>query len=212
MKVEVLKVAGLDIACDAVRLSFNSTSNEDTVIASGNDRTCMDLFADDVELLKKLIVAGDSHAKVMRMATVWLDVTMPRYWWSEADQCKVGFVTMSESSVHRLKSRIKKGELGVPDFEVDKYSVFATYIVEQTISAMFAGVTKCDISTEELKQMLPESFLQRRIICTNYQTLRHIYFDRRKHRLPIWHKFLDTLLEQLPFPEFITVEKEVISG
>ena len=59
-----------------------------------------------------------------------------------------------------------------------------------------------------LKQMLPESFLQRRIVCTNYQTLRHIYFDRRNHRLPIWHKFLDELLKQLPFPEFITIEKE----
>ena len=212
MKVDVLKVEGLDIACVAVRLSFNSTSNEDAVIASGNDRTCTDLFADDVELLKKLIVAGDSHAKVMRMATVWLDVTMPRYWWSEFDTYKQGTTTMSESSVHRLKSRIKKGELGVSDFEVDGESFFASYSVEQTLNHMIAGVTEYDISTEELKQMLPESFLQRRIICTNYQTLRHIYFDRRKHILPIWHKFLDTLLEQLPFPEFITVEKEVVSG
>ena len=207
MKVEVIDVHGLDIACEAVRLSFNSSSNEDNVIASENEGMCMDLYADDIELLKKLIIAGDSHAKVMRMATVWLDLTMPRYWWSEADQCKVGFVTMSESSVHRLRNRIKNGELSLADFEVDEESMFARYNVENTLRDMIAGVKQQDISTEELKQMLPESFLQRRIVCTNYQTLRHIYFDRRNHRLPIWRKFLDTVLEQLPFPDLITIEK-----
>ena len=208
MKVEVLKVAGLDIACDAVRLSFNSTSNEGAVIASGNDRTCMDLFADDVELLKKLIVAGDSHAKVMRMATVWLDVTMPRYWWSEFDTYKQGTTAMSESSVHTMIKQIKAGKLTRSRFET-------TNATGHTIDAFIYEIkdmVEKGASIEDVKCLLPESFLQRRIICTNYQTLRHIYFDRRKHRLPIWHKFLDTLLEQLPFPEFITVEKEVISG
>ena len=200
MKVEVIRVEGLDIACEAVRLSFNSKPNE-VRIKSSQD---INLWESDVELIKKLIVSGDSHSKVMRMATVWLDLTMPRYWWSEADQCKVGFVTMSESTAHKLLDNLKAGRVDIEsNFEYTDSSKDAVqWMLEEMIVQANEGA-----STEELKQMLPESFLQRRIVCTNYQTLRHIYFDRRNHRLPIWHKFLDELLRQLPFPEFVTIEK-----
>lgn len=201
MEVKVIRVEGLDIACEAVRLSFNSKPNE-VRIKSSQD---INLWESDVELLKKLIVSGDSHSKVMRMATVWLDLTMPRYWWSEADQCKVGFVTMSESTAHKLLDNLKAGKVDIEsNFEYTDSSKDAVqWMLEEMIVQANDGA-----STEELKQMLPESFLQRRIVCTNYQTLRHIYFDRRNHRLPIWHKFLDELLKQLPFPEFVTIEKE----
>ena len=202
MEVKVIRVEGLDIACEAVRLSFNSESNEGAVEKSQG----VNLWKDNVELAKKLILSGDSHSKCMRMATVWLDLTMPRYWWSEADQCKVGFVTMSESTAHRLLGNLKAGKVDIEsNFEYTNSSKDAIqWMLEEMIVQANEGAT-----TEELKQMLPESFLQRRIVCTNYQTLRHIYFDRRNHRLPIWHKFLDELLKQLPFPEFITIEKEV---
>ena len=202
MKVEVKRTEGLDIACEAVRLSFNSKPRENMIKMSHE----VDLWEDDVELLKKLIIAGDSHSKVMRMATVWLDLTMPRYWWSEADQCKVGFVTMSESTAHTLISKLKSGKIDISEsFECteDNKEAIQWMLEEMILQA------QAEASTEQIKQMLPESFLQRRIVCTNYQTLRHIYFDRRNHRLPIWHKFLDELLVQLPFPEFITIEKEV---
>jgi len=202
MEVKVIRVEGLDIACEAVRLSFNSESDEGAVEKSQG----VNLWKDNVELAKKLILSGDSHSKCMRMATVWLDLTMPRYWWSEADQCKVGFVTMSESTAHRLLVNLKAGRVDIEsNFEYTDSSKDAIqWMLEEMILQANEGAT-----TEELKQMLPESFLQRRIVCTNYQTLRHIYFDRRNHRLPIWHKFLDELMKQLPFPEFITIEKEV---
>jgi len=202
MEVKVIRVEGLDIACEAVRLSFNSESNEGATETSQG----VDLWKDNVELAKKLILSGDSHSKCMRMATVWLDLTMPRYWWSEADQCKVGFVTMSESTAHRLLGNLKAGKVDIEsNFEYTDSSKDAIqWMLEEMIVQANEGAT-----TEELKQMLPESFLQRRIVCTNYQTLRHIYFDRRNHRLPIWHKFLDELLKQLPFPEFVTIERGV---
>lgn len=42
----------------------------------------------------------------------------------------------------------------------------------------------------------------------SYQTLRHIYFARRDHRLPEWHTFCDWI-KTLPFSkELITREKE----
>lgn len=203
MQVIVRCVEGFDMACEAVRLSFNSKSNEENIVQSAFPSLHADLWEDDFELLKKLIVSGDSHSKVMRMVNVWIDLTMPRYWWSEFDTYKVGTTAMSESSVHRLQKRIKDGDLCVEDFEYTDNTELDTHLALERLQT---GVEE-GFSIEELKQMLPESFLQRRIVCTNYQTLRHIYFDRRNHRLPIWHKFLDNLLEQLPFPELITIEK-----
>lgn len=204
MNVFVKRVEGLDIACEAMRLSFNSEPAGEIITSAATGRA-LRLFDDDVKLLKKLIVSGDSHAKVTRMMSVWLDLDMPRYWWSEVDTYKQGTVAMSESTVHRLKSKIKSGNLTKADFETTSPS--SEKIIDWVITEL-AVMANNGATISELKEALPESFLQRRIVWTNYQTLRHIYFDRRNHRLPIWHTFLDKLIEQLPFPEFITVEKE----
>ena len=59
---------------------------------------------------------------------------------------------------------------------------------------------------EDIKQLLPESFIQTRIVQLNYQSLRNIYFQRRNHRLPEWREFC-TWIESLPYSkEFITIE------
>lgn len=55
----------------------------------------------------------------------------------------------------------------------------------------------------EFKKNLPEGFEQTRIIDFNYQALRRIYKQRKKHRLPEWQAFCDKL-EELPFSELIT--------
>ena len=49
-----------------------------------------------------------------------------------------------------------------------------------------------------IKEILPESFIQKRIVMFSYQTLRRIYFQRRNHRLPQWRKFCEWI-ETLPF-------------
>lgn len=51
---------------------------------------------------------------------------------------------------------------------------------------------------EEIKRLLPESFIQSRIINFSYQTLRRIYYQRYNHRLPEWRKFCGWI-ETLPF-------------
>lgn len=59
-----------------------------------------------------------------------------------------------------------------------------------------------------IKELLPETFMQKRIWMFSYQTLRRIYFQRRNHRLPQWRIFCDWI-KTLPFAEeFITIEKE----
>ena len=51
-----------------------------------------------------------------------------------------------------------------------------------------------------IKEILPTSFMQKRVQVFSYQTLRRIYLQRRKHRLPHWRKFCEWI-ESLPYAE-----------
>lgn len=50
----------------------------------------------------------------------------------------------------------------------------------------------------EIKQILPSSFMQKRVQYFSYPTLRRIWIQRHNHRLPHWHKFCEWI-EGLPF-------------
>lgn len=52
----------------------------------------------------------------------------------------------------------------------------------------------------EIKELLPESFKQKRIAMFSYQSLRNIVKQRHNHRLPEWHTFVDWV-RTLPFAE-----------
>ena len=60
---------------------------------------------------------------------------------------------------------------------------------------------KSDI--HRLKMNLPEGFLQRRVICTNYKVLRNIIGQREGHRLKLWQTFIDEVLAQAEHPEYL---------
>lgn len=69
-----------------------------------------------------------------------------------------------------------------------------------------------NLSGEELmdaKDKIPMGHIQRTVDTTiSYQTLRRIYFQRRHHRLPLWHQFCHWI-EGLPFAkELITIDKD----
>ena len=67
------------------------------------------------------------------------------------------------------------------------------------------------LSGEELEKAKDEismGHIQRTVDWFSYQTLRRIYFQRRNHRLPMWHDFC-SWIESLPFADvLITIEKE----
>jgi len=54
-----------------------------------------------------------------------------------------------------------------------------------------------------VKKRLPEGFLQTRMWCMSYRTLRNIILQRRTHRLPHWQDFIRQTLEQLDHPELM---------
>ena len=56
-------------------------------------------------------------------------------------------------------------------------------------------------------QLLPESYEQLRTCSFNYETLVHIYFARRDHKLEEWHRFCDWILE-LPYARELILGEE----
>lgn len=130
------------------------------------------------------------HNKFLESVMVWLDITAPRYWWAQADTYRVGITKQSESTMHTILRRHLTDE----DFEGGCHPGILQLLNE----AIEAG------SFDWIKHHLPESFLQRRIVCTNYKTLQNMEAQRRTHRLKEWQFFLDAIKSQLSKSEWIS--------
>lgn len=131
------------------------------------------------------------HNGFLESITVWLDIEACRAWWSEMDRYRVGKTQQSQSTMHTLSKRPPS----IEDFEEGtNYAVFNAFLQvwEQH---------KNDINV--LKMNLPEGFLQRRIVCTNYKVLRNIIQQRRNHRLKWWDHFINQILIQCEYPEYL---------
>lgn len=150
----------------------------------------------DMELMKKLIKSGSEHRKFLRMIHVQAEIRAPRYWLTELDTYKVGTVRNSSSTMHLITKR----ELNREDFSFEKSMGKETidYLLEAINCRIEAYNKKGSdglyiYSQEEreqyfreIKQLLPESFMQRIIWDANYEVLMAIYHQRKNHRLPEW--------------------------
>ncbi len=142
---------------------------------------------------RAVILAGKDggHNKFLESICVWLDIEAPRAWWSEMDTYRVGTTKQSESTMHTLSKRPPERD----DFEegTDDYQIQGFIVLWEQV--------KSDI--HRLKMNLPEGFLQRRVICTNYKVLRNIIWQREGHRLKLWQTFIDEVLAQAEHPEYL---------
>lgn len=186
MKVDVLKVDGIKEAFLGMGLSYGLTSNKNII--------CMEdakLAGRLTKICEKCARRGNGEDKFLRMIQIWADVTAPRFWWAEFDTYKVGTVALSESTMHTLGKRPlaqKDFEWGLPIELIDGLN---TYVCANC----------CSIETK--KRFLPEGFLQRRIVNFNYAVFANMIRQRRNHRLPQWHYFLNNVYYALPMQEFL---------
>ena len=110
-----------------------------------------------------------------------------------------------------LRGLIVYAEISAP---VWLYRELETYrIGRERLSSESTMHIECKgLSGEELekaKDEIPMGHIQKTVDMFSYQCLRRIYFQRRNHRLPMWHDFCKWI-EGLPFAEqLITCEKEV---
>ena len=143
---------------------------------------------------KTLATKEKGHNKFLEFMVVWLDITAPRFFWQQMATYRIGSSWLSESTMYT----ITKNKLEQINFEypIDE-------IILQRLNDM---IEKKDLG--KIKNHLPEGFLQRRIMVTNYKALRNIITQRWFHKLPQWQFFNRELLDQIDHPEFIVENYE----
>lgn len=159
----------------------------------------------DYILMMKLAKGGSSHAKYRRYIVVTVDITAPLYWWKEFDTYKVGTVANSCSTMHKIHDK----EFKLNDFSHEKLTGLNRDIFKGTIGVLnyereLFLKTKDRQHWDQMIQLLPSSYNQKRTVQLNYEVLAGIYPDRKHHKLDEWHK-LCAWIESLPYSELITV-------
>ena len=154
----------------------------------------------DLKLAQRLIKAGSEHRKFMRQIFVSVDITAPIYWWKEFDTYKVGTVSNSTSTMHKLAST----PITIDCFEMDDFENNLTYgygenvnfwnrLIEvlEILRQRYNGAMENKKHLEEIKEfeeakkaqvmakkywkelirLLPESWLQKRTVTMDYENL-----------------------------------------
>lgn len=211
MDFQTLMVAGFDSAMRGMRNPLKSYDKSDSKWILENADEHFVIGQNDYKLAKGLWKGGTEHRKWMRQVIVWVEITAPRYWWSEFDTYKIGTSANSESTMHTiLKENFNASEFEWPIFNNGDWDIMAAFndyintIKVVRDRANEATGEKREYYQQILKGMLPESFLQKRTICLNYEVLATMYRQRKNHRLPQWSKDFVSWVKTLPYSEFIT--------
>lgn len=192
MRVEVLWEYGYRPALFGLGLSYGLTSDYYFFETGWREQIYERLCRVSQRCAKK----GNGEEKFLRMIQIWADVTAPRFWWAEFDTYKVGTVALSESTMHTLGKR----PLTPEDFETP---------IEPDYLGTLNSALRSDNAIDFNKGMLPEGFLQRRIVNFNYAVLANMIRQRSKHKLPQWRQFLTEVLANVENPEFLPeIEEE----
>jgi hypothetical protein len=177
MVINLLAEHGYDEAMLGLSMSYNSRQLDMPEVA---DSLCANNKTNSGEL------------KFLESIAVWLDITAPRYWWNQFDTYRIGVTKQSESTMHTLM----RDKLTQDDFQID--------IPQETLDRL--NHLRCEKLFEQLVNELPQGYLQRRIVCTNYQALRHIIEQRHNHKLIEWRLFCKSILELLRHYELLHFE------
>ena len=169
----------------------------------------------DMKLAKSLIKAGSEHRKFMRQIFVAVDITAPLYWWKELDTYKVGTVSNSTSTMHKLASTpITRDCFEMDDFEnIESFKEESMWInvigwCEQLRQKY--NETNDKRYWKELIRLLPESWLQKRTITMNYENVLNMIHQRRNHKLTEWSESFIGWAKTLPYAdELLFIKKEV---
>ena len=204
--IEKTKVMNLEAAVRGMRNPMNSWANSDSYYNENGEYV---LGEADIKRAHALSVSGSDHRKYLRMIFVSVDITAPLYWWKEYDTYKVGTVANSCSTMHKIHSKPFSRE----DFSCDRMSDAALACLDGVISCLEGFrleyvETKARAPWDDMIQLLPSSYNQKRTCTLNYENLINIYYARRNHKLPEWHEVC-RWIEGLPYAkELILIRNE----
>ena len=219
----------MEFIIEGMRNPMNSWNKSDSYAGHeymGTGNEYFKLGENDHSLMRRLAKVGTDHRKFMRMMPVYVRITAPLYWWKEFDTYKVGTVTNSCSTMHKIAEK----EFTLKDFSCehllsfdgqhnDEREVPYVPIDHDDISPL--GLYRCGIipmlnllrerylETKDkdiwwqMIQLLPSSYNQTRNVMMNYEVLANIYKSRKDHKLDEWREFCKWI-EELPYSELIT--------
>lgn len=223
MRFENTSVYNIYNAILGARNPKNSWSKSDSIFKGFNGKIeNTNIGKKDLELAQTLIKAGSEHRKFMRQIFVSVDITAPLYWWKEFDTYKVGTVSNSTSTMHKLASTpITRDCFEMDDFdktvaweenELEDWDRFKWFDIEQVFSSTITNLeklrrkyneTKDKRYWKELIRLLPESWLQKRTVTMDYENLLAICSkgQRRFHKLTEWSKSFIDWARSLPYAQ-----------
>ena len=187
--VRVLCEAGFKEALFGLSLSYRTLT---PLEINGTKR----YFDDDQHFLKLCKIAETlafkqgGHNKFLESMQVWLLIRGSLSFWKQFDTYRVGTTKQSESTMHTLKKRV----LTENDFTKETFCI-------PTINQNF--------SIDEMRDSLPSGFLECRVVNTNYKTLQNIIHQRKNHKSKKWNTFIEMLLKQVKFPQFLIKKEEL---
>lgn len=234
--------AQMNFVIEGMRNPMNSWSKGDSFIVapdegldvSGKKIDNLDTFdeefwlgSNDDKLMRTLAAAGTDHRKFMRQMPVFVRVTAPLYWYKEMDTYKIGTVSNSCSTMHKIAAK----EFDLDDFSLEHLTDFNKNLTEQTIDQLnimrtwylnydsMSDVEKVNLDPAitckkdiwwQMIQMLPSSYNQTRNISLNYEVLMNIYHSRKNHKLDEWRSFC-SWIETIPFAWLIVGDENIHS-
>ena len=146
IKMELVKVYGMDAAIRGMRNPMNSWEKSDSYWTHLENPQTMNeapfqycVGEEDLALMRKLFRGGSDHRKFMRQIFVSMDITAPLYWWKEFDTYKVGTVANSCSTMHKAHTR----DFVLDDFSAEKLkTVTAKDALAHVIDAL--NIARCN--------------------------------------------------------------------
>lgn len=224
IKLEHLKVFNLEGALRGMRNPMNSWERSDSFKA---DEGMSSRGADyvigeaDMALAQSLVKSGSDHRKFMRQIFVSVDITAPLYWWKEFDTYKVGTVSNSCSTMHKIADK----EFTLDDFSHEHLTQFTEtdssgdVVVFDSVRWLRTTISQLNWAREmylktndkkywwQMIQLLPSSYNQRRTITMDYENALNMYNARKKHKLDEWRVFCEELKKLPYFAEFANLDK-----
>ena len=215
IKVEEVDVWGFEHALRGMRNPMNSWEKSDSIKCYTNvdcQHLCENepcgwcIGENDLSLMKKLYKAGTEHRKYLRQIFVSMDIIAPLYWWKEMSTYKVGTVSNSCSTMHKIAE--KKFELddfshehllytGDGDNPIDFIIHWLNYYRKRYLESNDKSYWW------QMIQLLPSSYNQRRTITMTYENVVSIIKQRENHKLDEWKEFVE-ILKNLPYIKEIT--------
>ena len=209
LTIDKVSVYGFEESIRGMRNPMNSWAKSDSgysniprIDATISEDHVYILGCNDETLMNQLVKAGPSHRKFMRMIVVYMDIFAPLYWWKEFDTYKVGTVSNSCSTMHKITAKVFERD----DFSTDMLTDF------DCLDSIIASLNKnrdLYLKTMDKKywwqiiQTLPSSYNQKRTVMLSYEVLHKMYNERNSHKLDEWRSFCKKIHE-LPNSWLIT--------